>query len=185
MILRPPPRLGGAARRGEQRGTGLIRISPLVLRASRALRAAFAVQSLGRFDSDRWPRLVALPILCVPWLALFPEENIWPHLASTVLPGYVRTTLFLMLGVAVRRAPHGRHQRLARDHVSLSGATRIRVGAVVAAGRPRLRDCLCLHGSSRVRGTDPDRSFAQLTGWQSAADYWFPEIRSIGVAPWP
>ena len=31
--------------------------------------------------------VVAVPILGIPWLALFPRENIWPHLTSTVLPG--------------------------------------------------------------------------------------------------
>ena len=36
--------------------------------------------------------LVVLPIFSVLWLSLFPQENIWGHLASTVLPGYVGTT---------------------------------------------------------------------------------------------
>ena len=43
--------------------------------------------------------LVALPVLAVFYLALFPEENIWPHLAATVLPVYIKTTLLLMIGV--------------------------------------------------------------------------------------
>ncbi len=30
-----------------------------------------------------------------------PTENIWPHLISTVLPGYVWRTLVLMAGVGV------------------------------------------------------------------------------------
>ena len=41
------------------------------------------------------------PVLTVPVLALFPSENIWPHLLSTVLPRYVATTLGLMLLVGV------------------------------------------------------------------------------------
>src|SRR5690606_10310994 len=45
--------------------------------------------------------LIALPVLAIVWTALFPTENIWPHLASTVLPGYVVTTLLLMLGVGL------------------------------------------------------------------------------------
>ncbi len=43
---------------------------------------------------------VALPIVSVAWLAIFPNENIWPHLFETVLWGYVDTTLRLMVGVA-------------------------------------------------------------------------------------
>lgn len=42
--------------------------------------------------------LVMLPIMAVLWLALFPTENIWPHLASTVLPVYIQSTLLLMAG---------------------------------------------------------------------------------------
>ena len=43
--------------------------------------------------------MVALPVLSVFYLALFPKENIWGHLAETVLPVYITTTLALMLGV--------------------------------------------------------------------------------------
>jgi len=45
--------------------------------------------------------IVCLPLLAVFWLALFPTENIWPHLLATVLPDYVLTTLLLMGGVAI------------------------------------------------------------------------------------
>ena len=30
--------------------------------------------------------IVAVPVLAVVWLALFPSENVWPHLIETVLP---------------------------------------------------------------------------------------------------
>src|SRR5690606_25761396 len=43
--------------------------------------------------------VVCLPILSVLYVALFPEENIWPHLIDTVLPRYIRTTLQLLIGV--------------------------------------------------------------------------------------
>lgn len=45
--------------------------------------------------------IVLLPVFAVIVLAMFPTENIWPHLLDTVLPGYIRTTLWLMLGVCV------------------------------------------------------------------------------------
>ena len=44
--------------------------------------------------------LVCVPVIAVIWLAFNPEENIWPHLLQTVLPGYVSTTLILMVTVA-------------------------------------------------------------------------------------
>ncbi|MDG2285991.1 MAG: iron ABC transporter permease, partial [Alphaproteobacteria bacterium] len=45
--------------------------------------------------------LIALPILAIAWIAFFPTENIWGHLAATVLPGYIATTVLLMVGVGV------------------------------------------------------------------------------------
>ena len=43
--------------------------------------------------------LVVIPIATVFWLALFPAENIWPHLISTTLPRYLRNSVLMMLGV--------------------------------------------------------------------------------------
>ena len=45
--------------------------------------------------------LVATPLIAVVYLALFPTENIWPHLASTMLPRYLKNTGILMLGVGI------------------------------------------------------------------------------------
>ena len=45
--------------------------------------------------------IVALPVLSVIFLALSPEENIWPHLIETTLPRYLITTIQLMAGVGV------------------------------------------------------------------------------------
>lgn len=49
--------------------------------------------TLTRRPSKRWyiaaaliTAIVALPVLSVLYLALFPDENIWPHLLETTLP---------------------------------------------------------------------------------------------------
>ena len=42
---------------------------------------------------------IALPTLAIVFLSLRPQENIWPHLLNTVLPGYMWQTLELMVGV--------------------------------------------------------------------------------------
>ena len=42
--------------------------------------------------------IVAAPIIAIAWIALFPSENIWPHLLSTVLPRQIANTALLMLG---------------------------------------------------------------------------------------
>ena len=38
--------------------------------------------------------VVAAPLLAIAWIALFPSENIWPHLASTILPRHAGTRCF-------------------------------------------------------------------------------------------
>ena len=44
---------------------------------------------------------LVLPVLTIIVLALMPTENVWPHLISTVLPGYVMRTVALMAGVGI------------------------------------------------------------------------------------
>ncbi|MEC8041865.1 MAG: iron ABC transporter permease, partial [Pseudomonadota bacterium] len=45
--------------------------------------------------------LVLMPIVAVIWIAFNPTDNIWPHLLSTTLPRYMRTTVLLMLSVGI------------------------------------------------------------------------------------
>ncbi|KAF0142695.1 MAG: iron(III) transport system permease protein [Rhodospirillaceae bacterium] len=45
--------------------------------------------------------IVLLSVYSAFVLALFPTENIWPHLLDPVLPGYIPTTLSLMVWVCI------------------------------------------------------------------------------------
>lgn len=47
------------------------------------------------------------PIGALFWLAANPQDNIWPHLWRSVLPGQINTTLYLMGGVAFVTATLG------------------------------------------------------------------------------
>ncbi|MEM8842965.1 MAG: hypothetical protein AAGD47_14455 [Pseudomonadota bacterium] len=47
--------------------------------------------------------LLLMPIAAVVWLALFPTENIWPHLLEFSLPLYLGNTLVLMSSVTSGR----------------------------------------------------------------------------------
>ena len=60
------------------------------------------------FWPDRWSALalllallVALPVMVVFLSLLVPNAEVWRHLASTVLAGYIAHTLVLALGVAI------------------------------------------------------------------------------------
>jgi iron(III) transport system permease protein len=125
--------------------------------------------------------VVALPILSIPWLALFPKENIWPHLISTVLPGYVLTTLGLMLGVTFGVLTMGVTSAWLVTMCRFPGRRFFEWAMLLPMAVPAYvvayvyTDLLEYAGPVQV-------SLRHLFGWQSAADYWFPEIRSLGGA---
>src|SRR5690554_4233582 len=63
---------------------------------------------LAKRTSKRWmisalvtTAIVALPVLSVIVLPLFPQQNRWPHLPETTLPRYPLTSLNLMHGVGL------------------------------------------------------------------------------------
>ncbi|WP_344847163.1 iron ABC transporter permease [Celeribacter arenosi] len=125
--------------------------------------------------------LVLLPILSVLWIALFPTENIWPHLLATTLPRYMTTTAALTLGVAVLAAVTGTTTAwlvtLYRFPLSryLEWLLLLPLAIPAYVGAYALVDFFEYAGpvQSALRG---------FFGWQSAREYWFPEIRSLGSA---
>ena len=124
---------------------------------------------------------LALPVLTIIFLALTPTENVWPHLVSTVLPGYVMRTLGLMAGVGL-----------------ITFVTGTAVAWLVTMCRFPLRPLfvwasllpMAMPGYIVAYAYVDFLSFAGpvqtwlrgLFGWKSPADYWFPEIRSLGGA---
>lgn len=124
---------------------------------------------------------LALPVLTIVFLALTPTENVWPHLISTVLPGYVMRTVGLMAGVGL-----------------ITFVTGTAVAWLVTMCRFPLRPLfvwasllpLAMPGYivayayvDFLSFAGPVQTWARgLFGWKSPADYWFPEIRSLGGA---
>jgi iron(III) transport system permease protein len=125
--------------------------------------------------------IVAMPMVAVVWIALTPVENIWPHMLATVLPRYLSTTLALMLGVGVLTAAVGTGAawlltmyRFPLSRV-LDYALLLPLAIPAYIGAYALVDLLEYAGP--VQG-----AMRAAMGWQSARDYWFPEIRSTGAA---
>jgi iron(III) transport system permease protein len=124
---------------------------------------------------------VLAPILAVVWIAFNPTDNIWPHLLSTTLPRYLSTTLVLMLSVGVLSGVVGTCVAwiITRYRFPLSGWLEwlllLPLAIPAYVGAYALVDLLEYSGpvQTGLRG---------LMGWQSARDYWFPEIRSLGAA---
>jgi len=125
--------------------------------------------------------VVAVPLLSIPWLALFPEENIWPHLASTVLPGYVLTTLGLMLGVSFGVLTMGVTSAWLVTMCRFPGRRIFEWALLLPMAMPAY--VIAYVYTDLLDYAGPVQSFLRhLFGWHIASEYWFPEIRSLGGA---
>ena len=121
--------------------------------------------------------LVALPIASVLVLSLFPEENIWGHLASTVLPGYIRTTLLLMLGVVFGTLLIGVSTAWLVTMYQFPGRQMLSWSLLLPMAIPAYIIAYTYTGMLDFAGP-VQTLLREIFNWR-ARDYWFPEIRSI------
>ena len=125
--------------------------------------------------------LVALPVAAVIWSAFTPSGDIWAHLIATSLPGYIGTTLWLMLGVGVS--------------VLVTGVTTAWLVTMCRFPCRRLFEWLLLLPlafpayviayayTDLLEYAGAIQIFLRTVfEWQTPQDYWFPEIRSLGGA---
>ncbi len=140
---------------------------------------------LAKRTSKRWmisalltTAIVALPVLSVLFLALFPEENIWPHLLETTLPRYLTTTLKLMVGVGVLTLLIGLSTAWTVTMCEFPGRKFFEWALLLPFAIPAY--VIAYVYTSLLDYAGPVQGALRgWFGWQSAADYWFPEIRSL------
>lgn len=140
---------------------------------------------LARRTSKRWlitaaftTAIVVLPVLSVIILALFPEENIWPHLLDTTLPRYLTTTLQLMAGVAVITLTVGLATAWAVTMCEFPGRKFFEWAMLLPFAVPAY--VIAYVYTSLLDYAGPvQTALREWFGWRNAADYWFPEIRSL------
>lgn len=122
--------------------------------------------------------IVALPVLSVLILALFPEENIWPHLLNTTLPRYLVTTLQLMAGVAFITLVIGLATAWAVTMCEFPGRKFFEWAMLLPFAVPAY--VIAYVYTSLLDYAGPVQTAMRAWfGWRNAADYWFPEIRSL------
>ncbi|TCM75065.1 iron(III) transport system permease protein [Rhodovulum steppense] len=125
--------------------------------------------------------LVLMPILSVMWIALTPQQNIWPHLVSTTLPRYMWNTGVLMIGVAALASAVGAGAAwlisVYRFPLSrwLEWLLLLPLAIPAYVGAYALVDFLEYAGPVQT-------ALRNVFGWQSARDYWFPQVRSREAA---
>ena len=125
--------------------------------------------------------LVAIPLFSILWLAFSPSGDIWSHLASTVLPHYIKTTLLLMLGVGIGVTIIGAGTAWLTATCRFPGSRIFEWALLLPLAVPAYIIAYIytdiLEYAGPVQGALRD-----LMGYKLASDYWFPEIRSLGGA---
>jgi iron(III) transport system permease protein len=125
--------------------------------------------------------LIVMPVAAVLYLAFNPTENIWPHLLRTSLPRYVHNSLLLMLGVGVSVCLIGVCNAWLVTMCRFPGRRQFEWLLALPFAVPAYviayiyTDLLEFAGPVQVL-------LRHLFGWQRPADYWFPDIRSLGGA---
>ncbi|MEC9082404.1 MAG: ABC transporter permease subunit, partial [Pseudomonadota bacterium] len=140
---------------------------------------------LAKRTSKRWlisafitTAIVALPVLSVIFLALFPYENIWPHLIETTLPRYLTTTIKLMIGVGALTLLIGLATAWAVTMCEFPGRKFFEWALLLPFAVPAY--VIAYVYTSLLDYAGPlQRAHREWFGWQNASDYWFPEIRSL------
>jgi iron(III) transport system permease protein len=122
--------------------------------------------------------LIATPILLILLSLLAPKTAAWSHLTETVLPRYIANSLWLMLGVGVGTAAIGTATAWLVTLCRFPGSRLLEWALLLPLAAPAYllaytyTEFLEYYGAvqSGLRG---------LFGWQSAIDYWFPDVRSL------
>lgn len=121
------------------------------------------------------------PILSVFVAATGDSQGLWGHLSQTVLPRYVSNTLFLMAGVSVVTLLFGLSTAWIVVRYDFPGRRVFEWILLLPAAVPAYIIAYVytdfLEFAGPVQGL-----LRNLFEWQSARDYWFPEIRSMGGA---
>jgi ABC-type Fe3+ transport system permease subunit len=121
--------------------------------------------------------LLAIPILTIGILGFFPQENVWPHLAGSVLPGYVWRTTLLMAGVGFLTFIIGTGTAWLVTMCSFPGQRAFQWALLVPLALPTY--IIAYSYVDFLSYPGPLQTYLRaLFGWKSTRDYWFPEIRS-------
>ena len=137
---------------------------------------------------DRWTvasfvaaALLAVPLFAVIAVAFMPTENVWGHLARTVLPTTTRNTLVLMLGVGAGVLVIGVGTAWLVTMCRFPGHRTFEWMLVLPVAMPAY--VIAYVYTDLLEFAGPlQRLLRAAFGWRLASEYWFPEIRSMGGA---
>ena len=124
---------------------------------------------------------IALPTLAIVFLSLRPQENIWPHLLNTVLPGYIWQTLELMVGVGFLTFVMGTATAWVVTMYEFPLRRILQWGCFMPLAMPSYIVSYTYVDFLNYAG--PVQTWLRgAAGWATPGDYYFPEIRSMAGA---
>lgn len=141
-----------------------------------------------RRTSPTWTIAVAgilavmlVPVATILTLAFNPAENIWPHLARTVLPEALAETVILMVGVGLLTLFVGTGSAWLVTMYRFPGRALVDRLLVIPLAMPTYIVAYC-YVELLDYGGPVQSALRALFGWHTARDYWFPDVRSDGGA---
>jgi iron(III) transport system permease protein len=148
---------------------------------SRPERFTQALPRLWTYGTLLISAIVAVPVLTVVWVAFTPSGDIWDHLVSTVLPGYIRNTILLMLGVGLLVFVVGTGTAWLVSSCRFPGRAVFEWALLLPLAVPAY--IIAFTYTDLLEFAGPvQKGLRALFGWGTVRDYWFPEIRSLGGA---
>jgi iron(III) transport system permease protein len=125
--------------------------------------------------------LIAAPILFVLSSIFSNAADVWGHLAATVLPEYILNSLWLMLGVGSGVLIIGVGTAWLVTMCRFPGDRLFEWLLLLPMAAPAY--ILAYTYTELLEYYGPVQTgLRNFFGWSSAADYWFPSIRSVGGA---
>jgi len=125
--------------------------------------------------------VVALPLITIVVIALTPAPAIWNHLLETVFWSYVRTTLALAVGVGAGTFLIGTTTAWLVTMYRFPGRGIFEWALLLPLAVPAY--VIAYTYTDLLEYSGPVQAALRgLFDWNSARDYWFPEVRSLGGA---
>ena len=125
--------------------------------------------------------IITSPIIAIIWIAISPEENVWLHLATSVLPTYIFNSVVLMLGVGTFVAIIGTGTAWLVAMCEFPGAKFFAWALILPMAMPAYVVAYVYTDFLEFAGP-VQTSLRMLFSWTTSSDYWFPQIRSLGGA---
>ncbi len=124
--------------------------------------------------------LLSIPIITVLYSVLLPRSEVWLHLRSTVLPGYILNSLVLAAGVCLGTSLLGVTTAWLCSACNFPGRRFFSWALLLPLAFPPYIIAYTYTGILDFAG--PVQTLLRsVFSWQYG-DYWFPQIRSIGGA---